>query len=72
MATQKQKQIALLNQGAYGCIIRPAIKCSGKIGSEQYITKIQKKKDTSDREVQLGVIIRTIPSFSNYFHIILL
>jgi len=67
MAPDKQKKIALLNQGAYGCIIRPSIKCSGEKGSNQYITKIQKKKDTSDREVQLGVIIRTLPAFSDYF-----
>lgn len=62
-----QKQIALLNQGTYGCIIRPSIKCSGQIGSDQYITKIQKKKDTADREVQIGTMIRNIPSFINFF-----
>ena len=63
----KQKQIALLNQGAYGCIIRPSIKCSGQVGPTQYITKIQKKKNTADRETQLGVLIRTIPSYDNFF-----
>ena len=64
---QKQKQIALLNQGAYGCIIRPSIKCSGQVGPTQYITKIQKKKNTADRETQLGALIRAIPSYSNFF-----
>lgn len=64
---QKQKQIALLNQGAYGCIIRPSIKCSGQVGPTQYITKIQKKKNTADRETQLGALIRTIPSYANFF-----
>lgn len=63
----KQKQIALLNQGAYGCIVKPSIKCSGQVGPTQYITKIQKKKNTADRETQLGALIRTIPSYANFF-----
>jgi serine/threonine protein kinase len=64
---QKQKQIALLNQGSYGCIIRPSITCAGKIGSPQYITKIQNRKDVSEREVNISNIIRTIPFYSKFF-----
>jgi len=64
---EAQKKIALLNQGAYGCIIRPSIKCSGQVGSDQYVTKIQKKKDTANREVQIGAMISNIPSFTHFF-----
>lgn len=63
----KQKQIKLLSQGSYGCIIRPSLKCSGKVGINKYVTKIQRKKSTSERETNIGKIIQTIPNYSQYF-----
>lgn len=63
----KQRQIKLISQGSYGCIIKPSLKCSGKIGADKYITKIQKKKATSERESEIGKRIQQIPNYSLYF-----
>mgnify|MGYP005621062761 CR=1 FL=1 len=58
----------LINQGAYGCIFRPGIECSGKqLTSKKYITKIQKYKKTSIREVEFGKKIKNIPGYSRYY-----
>lgn len=58
----------LINQGAYGCIFRPGIECSGKqLTSRKYITKIQKYKKTSIREVEFGKKIKKIPGHSRYY-----
>lgn len=62
-----QKQIKLLSQGSYGCIIRPSLKCSGKFDTDKYITKIQKKPATSERETIIGELIKKIPDYSNFF-----
>jgi len=58
----------LLNQGTYGCVFRPGIECSGKqLTSKKYITKIQKYKETSLREVEMGKKIKKIPGYSQYY-----
>lgn len=62
-----QKQIKLLSQGSYGCIVRPSLSCSGKIATDKYITKIQKKPTTSERETKIGEMIKQIPDHSNFF-----
>ena len=47
----------LINQGAYGCIFRPGIECSGKqLTSKKYITKIQKYKKQKLLHI-IGLII---------------
>lgn len=63
-----QEKTTLLNQGTYGCVFRPGIECSGKqLTSKKYITKIQKYKETSMREVEMGKKIKKIPGYSQYF-----
>jgi serine/threonine protein kinase len=58
----------LISQGAYGCIFRPGFFCNGRaIHSDKYITKIQRKKGTSDHEAEIGEIIRKIPHYDDYF-----
>jgi len=58
----------LISQGTYGCIFRPGFHCNGRaINSDKYITKIQKKKGTSDHEAEIGEIIRKIPHYDEYF-----
>lgn len=58
----------LISQGTYGCIFRPGFHCNGRaMNSNKYITKIQRKKGTSDHEAEIGEIIRKIPHFDEYF-----
>jgi serine/threonine protein kinase len=62
------EQTTLLNQGTYGCVFRPGIECSSKqLTSKKYITKIQKYKETSMREVEMGKKIKKIPGYLQYY-----
>jgi serine/threonine protein kinase len=61
------EEIKLLSQGAYGCIYRRGLDCFGKKELPQFITKIQKHKDNSDRETDIGKKIMTIPHSNSYF-----
>ena len=46
--------IALINQGTYGCILKPGMNCKGEIEEKGFITKIQSDKQTIDNEVAIG------------------
>jgi hypothetical protein len=61
------EEIKLLSQGAYGCIYRRGVDCFGKKELPQFITKIQKHKDNSERETYIGKKIMTIPHSTSYF-----
>ena len=39
----------LISEGGYGCIYKPEIKCSGKIGSNKMVSKLQKKNDIIEK-----------------------
>lgn len=54
----ESESIALLNEGAYGCIFYPGIRCDGKIENRRYITKIQKKTHVTDNEYDVSRRIR--------------
>lgn len=61
-------EIALINEGAFGCIYHPGIKCNGKLENRRYITKIQKKNSTTENEWTISRRIRKkIPTFRNFF-----
>lgn len=61
-------EIHLINEGAYGCIYHPGIKCNGKLENKQYITKIQKQNQTTENEWLISRRIRKkISTFRNYF-----
>ena len=51
---KKPTKIKILSQGSYGCIFRPGIGCDKTPLSNQYITKLQRKKKTSENETLLG------------------
>ena len=56
-----EPQVELINQGSYGCIFSPAFNCKGKPiqnKQKQYITKVQKRATTSERETKLGKVIK--------------
>ena len=57
----------LINQGKYGCIYKPGVKCSGKLLSDSYISKIQKIRPSSLREADIGSRIRKIKNYIQYF-----
>lgn len=64
--TQKEKP-KLMNQGAYGCIFKPGIKCDGKTEKEDYVTKIQKNSDTVKNEIKISEKIKKIKDYQLYF-----
>lgn len=60
--------IKLINQGTYGCVYHPGIKCNGNpMTSEKFITKIQRNDETVQNEIRIGKIVKTIPQFSRFF-----
>ena len=63
----QQKKYKLISQGAYGCIYYPGPPCPNKKDADDYITKIQKRTDTSQHETSIGKKIKTIKLFKEYF-----
>ena len=61
-------EIKMINQGSYGCIFKPGIKCqdSSKDGLET-ITKIQKMTVQLENEINIGKIILNIKDYQLYF-----
>ena len=62
------REIKMINQGSYGCIFKPGIKCdeSSKDGMET-ITKIQKMNFQLENEINIGKIISNITDYQWYF-----
>lgn len=57
-----------LNSGSYGCTFRPGISCKADgIMSEKYLTKIQRLKDTSNREQDIGKKVKKIKNYEDYY-----
>jgi len=61
------KELKFINSGAYGCIFTPSLTCKGKIGSDRYITKIQKSKRSIMNEVTISERIRKIVGYTKYY-----
>ena len=57
----------LLSQGGYGCVYRPEIKCSGKTGSKNRVSKLQKQNYASNNEINISKLIKTIKHYDRYF-----
>jgi serine/threonine protein kinase len=61
-------ELKMINQGTYGCVFRPSLLCSGKVGkSRKYISKVQLKKRTSENETNIGEAIRKINRYPKHF-----
>ena len=60
-------EIILENQGSYGCIFRPELKCDGTIGDPHYVSKIQKDVESLKNETTLGKKIAQINKYQYYF-----
>ena len=63
----KSKELKLLNSGAFGCIYSPNLTCNGNIGSENYITKIQKSERSIKHELKVSEKIRKIVGYARFF-----
>ena len=57
----------LLGQGGYGCVYWPEIMCSGKIGSNKFVSKIQKNNFASNNEYNIGKIVKNIKNYRSKF-----
>lgn len=58
----------LINQGSYGCIFRPGFTCDGNITkNKKFITKVQKSKDASKKETNIGKMIKKIDKYEDHF-----
>tara|TARA_B100001057_G_C22868105_1_gene957512 strand:+ start:3684 stop:4937 length:1254 start_codon:yes stop_codon:yes gene_type:complete len=65
---KKGKPIKIINQGTYGCIFKPGLTCEGMIDeSKKDITKVQRKKETSENEVNISKKIMEIKGYNRYF-----
>ena len=57
-----------LNQGSYGCIFKPGVKCDGTPSNSKYLSKIQKKKPRTENEPIIGRRIReTVENHERYY-----
>jgi serine/threonine protein kinase len=62
------ESIELINEGAFGCIFHPGIRCDGKIEDRRYITKIEKVTRNSKNELRISDKIRhNIRGYANFF-----
>ena len=69
---QKINEIKLLNQGTYGCIFRPDIKCDdGTAGSVKYISKIQKHTKNIEYELFVSSKIKEIKNYQFHYAILI-
>lgn len=58
----------VIGEGGFGCVLRPAIRCDGKERKgDKYITKIQLESETSDREINIGKLVKKIPLSKKHF-----
>ena len=63
-----KKEIKFVAQGTYGCVFHPGMKCnSNKPDSDKYITKVQVKDITLEREINIGKEVRKLPNFNNRY-----
>lgn len=60
-------EIQLINQGTYGCVFHPGVKCDGKIETAKYVTKIQRNERTITNEWEISQKIRGISGYTKYF-----
>lgn len=59
----------LLNQGGYGCVYYPAVKCHSKhnINPQKYVSKVVILDKNMTSEIVIGKLVADIPNFDNYF-----
>ncbi len=67
-AENENENISLINEGSYGCVFYPGIRCNGKLEDRKYITKIQKRTHVTQNEYDISRRIRKkIRNYRDYF-----
>ena len=66
-SVKQPKELKLINSGAFGCIYRPNLTCTGNVGSMKYLTKIQKSKRTIIHELRISEKVRKITGYARFF-----
>ena len=57
-----------LNEGGYGCIYYPGIKCDGKPQlTKKVVSKLQRNDESAENEIQIGELVKAIPNYQLYF-----
>lgn len=57
-----------LNEGGYGCIYYPGIKCDGNPQvNKKVVSKLQRNNESAENEIKLGERIKAIPNYQLYF-----
>ena len=57
-----------LNEGGYGCIYYPGIKCDGTPQlTKKVVSKLQRNDESAANEIQMGERIKAIPNYQLYF-----
>lgn len=65
---RKNGEFRLIGQGSYGCAYFPSIRCKDqKVGSAQFLSKVQVKDHSSDVELRAGKIVQTIANYQQFF-----
>ena len=69
--TDKKENLpsSLLNQGGYGCVYYPAVKCleDSSLDQKKYVSKLQVLNKSAINEVKISKIIKNIIGFDNFF-----
>ena len=57
-----------LNEGGYGCIYYPGMKCDGTPQlTKKVVSKLQRNDESAQNEIQMGERIKAIPNYQLYF-----
>ena len=68
VTTNGRLEIKMINQGSYGCIFKPGIKCDyTSKDSKDTISKIQKMNPQLENEIHIGKKISNIANYQWYF-----
>jgi serine/threonine protein kinase len=77
LISENLKTPVLINQGTYGCVYYPNIKCDRYVDGETtldsdltYISKVQYNNTTTQNEISISNEIKKIPFYNFYFAII--
>jgi serine/threonine protein kinase len=57
-----------LNEGGYGCIYYPGIKCDGTaLVTKKVVSKLHRNDESAQNEIQMGQRVKAIPNYHLYF-----
>ena len=57
----------LLSEGGFGCVFNPSLNCEGEVGSEKYVSKIQRYDNSAKNEIKIGKILSSLTEYKSHF-----